>query len=310
MDLTKRPSFTRIHDANGVVVSPTTTIVFGRSVEERSDLAPSQLTSQTTTHFEIVEQDREAFSWIDADGGGGRVLLRSETDLSAFVSGLGSATVIDLTGLSHHIWAPLVKACLAGVDDLRCLYVEPKSYRRHPAPTEYELFDLSERIEGVAPIPGFATLGTYDDYIFAPLLGFEGRRFAYVVNEIEPRDDRIHPIIGVPGFRPEFPFHTFEGNMLALQNSAAIGQVSMSTANCPFSLYFVLDDLVRSHPGIPLAIGLIGTKPHSLGGVLFALLSGMKTEIVYDYPVRKTTRTQGVARVLEYGVSAFASWLR
>jgi hypothetical protein len=49
---------------------------------------------------------------------------------------------------------------------------------------------------------------------------------------------------------------------------------------------------------------LIGTKPHALGAVLFSLMSGCPTELVYDHPIRKPGRTDGTERLLVYHVSA------
>lgn len=308
--LSDRPVFTTSHESNYPMPAGVT-LVFGRSVEERSEFAGATLAASADDSFEVVAQEREAFEWSHpTTGRSGRVRVRSDRDLEAFVALLGDSAVIDVTGLSHHIWAPMVRSCVKRLRSLRCLYVEPLSYKRHTAPTEYELFDLSESIEGVAPIPGFATLGAYDDFLFAPLLGFEGRRLAYVLSEIEPRDDRIHPVIGVPGFRPEFPFFAYEGNRLALEDTGAFSQVSYARANCPFSLFYALEDLAIYNPDVPMAVALIGTKPHSLGGVLFALFSGRPVEIVYDYPVRKVQRTTGHARILEYHISAFADWVR
>ena len=38
------------------------------------------------------------------------------------------------------------------------VYVEPAEYRFSETPTEGDIFDLSERIAGITPIPGFTTL--------------------------------------------------------------------------------------------------------------------------------------------------------
>ncbi len=54
-----------------------------------------------------------------------------------------------------------------------------------------------------------------------------------------------------------------------------------------------------------MKIAPIGTKPHAFGAVLNALSRPYATEIVYDNPVRARGRSEGQARVLVYGVSAF-----
>jgi hypothetical protein len=41
--------------------------------------------------------------------------------------------------------------------------------------------------------------------------------------------------------------------------------------------------------------------------VLFSLLSPRSIELIYDHPIRKATRTEGIGRVLLYEVSAMSS---
>jgi hypothetical protein len=94
------------------------------------------------------------------------------------------------------------------------VYVEPGDYRFSASPTDVTLFDLSEKIEGISPLPGFVTLSSRPgpEALFVPLLGFEGARLAFMLEAVQPKRENIVPIIGVPGFRPEYPFYTYLGN--------------------------------------------------------------------------------------------------
>jgi hypothetical protein len=56
-------------------------------------------------------------------------------------------------------------------------------------------------------------------------------------------------------------------------------------------------------PRDTMKVAPIGTKPHAMGAVLFALASSKTVELVYDHPIRKATRTAGKARLLLYEVS-------
>ncbi len=216
-----------------------------------------------------------------------------------------------MTGLGHHVWAPLVRAALSIVEHLAVVYVEPSDYTFSRTPTEGEIFDLSERITGIAPIPGFASLSNRDDeeVCFVPLLGFEGARFAYVLEEVEPPGDRIIPVVGVPGFRPEYPFHTYLGNRLPLLRSQAWRNIRFAIANCPFALYYQLEEIAAVYPRSVMKVAPIGTKPHALGAILYAIARPGRVEVVYDHPIRKATRTAGSARLLVYHVSSFLSSL-
>ena len=234
------------------------------------------------------------------------VQLRSERQLRSIWTRVARQTIyLDITGLAHHVWAPLLKSAIATNRRVRVVYVEPAEYTLSANPTEGAIFDLSERISGVRPLPGFASLADEDDeFWFVPLLGFEGPRFAYLLEQVQPRGGKIIPIVGVPGFRLEYPYFTYIGNRLPLLDSLAWRSVRYAAANCPFSLYYALEDIAAENPFDSLKIAPIGTKPHALGAVLFSLTRPRSVELVYDHPIRKASRTSGTARLLVYYVSA------
>jgi hypothetical protein len=235
-------------------------------------------------------------------------MLRSRQQVSDFWRHFGlKSAYLDVTGLSHHVWAPLLQSAMQVLERVRVVYAEPADYSFSPNPTEGAIFDLSERVEGIRPIPGFTVLRDADeDSCFIPLLGFEGTRFAFLLEHVQPASDRVFPIVGVPGFRPEFPFHTYLGNKSVLEVAEARRRIHYAIANDPFSLYFVLEHIADRFPGSAIKVAPIGTKPHAVGAVLFAMARPDTVEIVYDHPIRSTKRTSGRARVLVYHVSAFS----
>ncbi|MDP2898918.1 MAG: hypothetical protein Q8Q12_20465 [bacterium] len=257
---------------------------------------------------QILDETRNSFRMAIA-GCSQEVLLRSSSRLAAFWSSIDRPMCyLDITGLPHHIWAPLLRSGLSACRRLAAVYVEPADYQLSPVPTEGEIFDLSEKISGIAPIPGFASLTEPADerVCFVPLLGFEGIRFAYLVEQVQPPGERIIPVIGVPGFRPEYPFHAFQANMSVLKETQAWKSVRYARANCPFSLFYLLEDIAEQYPEHQLKIAPIGTKPHALGAVLFAATSRRPVELIYDHPIRKAKRTKDTGRLFVYFVSAFA----
>lgn len=215
--------------------------------------------------------------------------------------------LLDITSMNHGVWAPLIRACAATSRKWSVVYSEPIQYKLNRSPTEGDIYDLSERIEGIASLPGFARIrrSPREDVCFVPLLGFEGTRFAHIREAVQPPGDKIVPIIGVPGFRPEFPFATLLGNRLPLMETRSWKRICYAQANCPFSLYWRLVEIKRRYPNHVLKIAPIGTKPHALGAVLFALHNPDDTELIYDHPVRKSGRTTGKARLLVYAASDF-----
>jgi hypothetical protein len=183
--------------------------------------------------------------------------------------------------------------------------VEPRDYRKSEAPTEASIYDLSERVEGIAPLPGFVSLAVGDDEsdLFVPLLGFEGARLAFALEAAQPDRRNICPVVGVPGFRLEYPFDTYFGNRAKLAETRAWQNVRFASANCPFALYQVLTELGQGKDRKRLRIATIGTKPHAVGAVLYYLDYPTATEVIYDHPVRKAQRTSGTARVCVYDLS-------
>jgi hypothetical protein len=237
-----------------------------------------------------------------------RIVIRRRTRLDEFLASLGSKAIyLDITRLGHATWAPLVRVCLESGRPFRVIYLEPETYSATPAPNVGEIFDLSERIEGIAPIPLFTSLEDKpeDETCFVPLLGFEGVRLSHMLNEVQPLARKVFPIIGVPGFQPHYPTDTYLGNAASLEKYKAYRNLRFAKSNCPFSLFYALEAIAHRFPEDQIKVGLIGTKPHALGGILFAMAKDTGVEIVYDHVKRKVGRTIGTARCLVYGISDF-----
>ncbi|MDR7141016.1 hypothetical protein J2X48_004621 [Bosea sp. BE271] len=237
-----------------------------------------------------------------------RVITRRRTQIEQFVAALGDGPIyLDITGLGHATWAPLVKVCIETNRTFRAIYLEPETYNESPSAEVGQIFDLSERIDGIAPLPLFASLDDRPDeeICFVPLLGFEGVRFSHMLNEVQPRANKIYPIIGVPGFRPHYPLDAYLGNSSPLEKYKATRNMNFAKSNCPFSLYYTLGQIRSRFPNEQMKIGLIGTKPHALGAIIFAIAHADSVELVYDNVKRKDGRTKGTARYHVYGVSDF-----
>jgi hypothetical protein len=127
---------------------------------------------------------------------------------------------------------------------------------------------------------------------------------AFAIEGVQPPLSKIVPIIGVPGFRPEYPFHTYLGNRTILSKGGVWKRARYATANCPFSAFYKLEEIAADYPGHLMKVAPIGTRPHALGAVLFALSRDRDVELVYDYPIPNPNRTAGVGTILVYEISA------
>jgi hypothetical protein len=226
--------------------------------------------------------------------------LRDAANLAKLIA--SDKLLIDISGLPHQIWAPLVKVANESGVALRVMYVEPESYKQHPSPASASTFDLSVEFGGLAPLPGFARLlapADEDKCIFVALLGFEGSRPERLILELDPTP-KVIPVVGVPGFQIEYPAFTVGCNRLFLDDYRAQSELRFAMASCPFELYKTLSDITVDYPDHYLYIAVVGTKPHALGAIKFAIDNPGRTEIMFDHPIRKEGRTKGVGLIHIY----------
>lgn len=297
-------------------VRPGAVYVYGESVEHRSHLPPDWVSNQRCHFARIEEMGYDAFGFRFS---GEEYRLRSRHDLRRFADKLleiSEAVYVDITGLNHHVWAPVVTELVSRVDatpasgiHLIGVYVEPVHYTKSGVPRPGDIFALSDRLHGIRPLPGLVRLRrlTTESARIVALIGFEGWRFDAVLARLEPDAGTVVPIIGVPGFRAEFPFYSAEGNIIPLDRDDNWTRRELATANDPFEIYHLLDAMHAKNPGTLLRIAMVGTKPHALGAVIYHARRPEFSELIYDNPVRSAGRTDSDRTVLEYDISAFVA---
>ncbi len=307
MAVNNRPVFTNEYQSvRDFLPTAGSVYIAGRSVEARSEhIDEWKERARDVTFLPVTDEESNTVTVDDAGGNTRRISLRSREQVAKFMSLVKRTTIyLDVTGLRHQTWAVLLRGALETRERVVVVYVEPGDYRPSLTPTDSDIYDLSERIEGLAPLPGFASLReTGDESCFVPLLGFEGARVSYLISQLEPPGGKIVPIVGVPGFRPEYPFATYLGNRIPMIQTQAWKKVRYAVANCPFDAYYTLEEIAADFPSHILKIAPIGTKPHAVGAVLYAIANSETVELVYDHPIRKARRTEGTARLLAYNVS-------
>lgn len=255
---------------------------------------------------EISQRRTDRVVWV-ASNSREQITCQSDSSSEGTVIGLhdsealgallcGGPVLVDISGLPHHVWAPILRAASEQGVATQVLYAEPDSYKEHPNPSSVSYFDLSVTFEGLAPLPGFARLsGPPDDEkcLFVALLGFEGNRPSSLIAQVDPMP-KVIPFIGVPGFQIEYPAFTVACNREFLDAHRAYEEIRLVRASCPFEVIKQLREVHRDYPDHYLYIAPIGTKPHALGAILYALECSEMTEIMFDHPVRKKGRTSGV----------------
>ena len=310
--MTESPLLTRMHnDWGSFALQVPSCYIHGRSSEERSSHPTAWEENYAGCQFvEVIDQGRFQFS-VEKEGTSEDIRIRSQTELTYLIESLPSERIyIDITGLETHIWAPLIRAAIGGDRRVMAVYVEPKLYRHSLNPTEGRLFDITDKFTEISSFPGFARLESVEDeskICFVPLLGFEGNRLAHAIERVDPPAGKIFPVIGVPGFRADFPFNTYIGNRVALAKDGLWKEVRFAIANSPISALDRLRTIAGEYPDHLIKVAPLGTRPHALGAVLFALTNDGQVELVYDNPTPATQRSAGTGNILIYDVTSMVA---
>ena len=56
-----------------------------------------------------------------------------------------------------------------------------------------------------------------------------------------------------------------------------------------------------------MIVAPIGTKPHAIGAILYAIKNPTKVELLYDNPKRSVQRTEGIGKILVCDISKLYS---
>ena len=158
MEIRNSPLLTRTFDDPSLFVpAPNSAYIGLHGIEERSHHSQGVIAKSTR----FLHVNREGENDFDIDFGDGEVKtisLRSRSQLNEIWTTVNTDTIyLDITGLRHHIWIPLLKSAVEAKVNLHAIYVEPDSYKASMTPTEGQIYDLSEKTLGISPIPGFAT---------------------------------------------------------------------------------------------------------------------------------------------------------
>src|SRR5438128_7917368 len=92
-------------------------------------------------------------------------------------------------------------------------------------------------------------------------MGFEGRRFIKILEEVDHDPSYVHAVFGIPAFQPGWQYVTLGTNQAALERSRA--RLYRAEANNVFDAYETADRVQAGCPTHQLIVAPIGTKPHA-----------------------------------------------
>ncbi|WP_455537462.1 hypothetical protein [Prevotella koreensis] len=278
---------------------PGSLYLFAHDPETRSKFCASSLQANNlnTTFVELEIDDQDQM--IDVTKGQ-RVSLSSSNEISEYLKKYTPTVIyIEVTGMSCRLVAPMMSYSILNDMQVYIVYSEPQQYLLNEFKKEGIHEDLSEACRGVYPLPGFVkVLPHREDPLFVAMLGFEGGRLTYLITTQQPTAERIRPVIGMPGYRIDYPFESYWGNRNSLRTTKAWERVEYAEANSIVDSYMTLKKISADNRNPEMVIAPIGTKPHAIGAILYAIKNPRKVELLYDNPKRSLSRTDGVGRIL------------
>ncbi|WP_345947709.1 hypothetical protein ABDD95_12705 [Mucilaginibacter sp. PAMB04274] len=303
--------YSTVHEkVDNLKIESNSTYIFGYSVEDRSHFV-DQLIARAEDGINFIRLeliDKERIKDCDTNE---IYFLRSSNSIQKLLLSKGNNNLyVDVTGLDNRICAALIKGSieccnLNKVINVSVLYAEPATYNIKQFKAESVFNDLSEKIEGIEPLPGFATIFPEDenDISLVALLGFEGGRFIHMLESVQAPRENVIPVIGLPGFRLEYPYVAYWGNRRPLEDTDTWRKIKFASANSLVDIYMIIAKIIKKSPDQRIKLAPIGTKPHAIGAMLVALKFPRNIELVYDNPKRNLQRTEGVGNIIESLVS-------
>lgn len=278
--------------------------IYAHDPEERSIICANTLLKHNTdTSFIEVDLNEDDDNITIVGQKNMTISLYSNNQIASLLSPY-DVVYLEVTGLSCRVAAPLLKYAMDKNVEMRIVYAEPSNYKIEEFRKMGIHQDLCETVKGIYPLPGLANLLPHQESpLFVVLLGFEGGRFSQIVQDQSPDNEKITPVIGVPGYKINYPYVSLWGNRNQLINTGSWQKLKYAEANSIVDIYFMLKRLSYENRNPEMVVAPIGTKPHAIGAILYSIKHPDKVEIIYDNPTRKTHRTDGIGKVLVCNVT-------
>ena len=278
--------------------------LYAHDAESRSDFcAPHLRKNNPETVFEQISLLEEDMMKIERDGT--VIPLTGSNEIRAFVESYNTKSVyLEVTGMSCRLVAPLLITGLKIGCEIHVVYSEPARYKIEEFQNEGLHKDLSEAVGDIYSLPGLEKVfAPKKEPLFVTLLGFEGGRLTFIIEDQQPSPASIRPIVGVPGYQLGYPYETYYGNRHSLRNKRCWHEVVYAEANSIVDAYLTLDQIAKDNTNPYMIVAPIGTKPHAIGAILYAIKHRDEVELLYDNPKRNVHRTDGIGKILSCNVT-------
>jgi len=163
------------------------------------------------------------------------------------------------------------------------VYTEPEKYKSKS--TDRNEIILTEGLDRVESIPGFAGSSMNSEDALIVILGFEGKRSKEVFNSVNPK--LTYAVNGFPSFQPGWHKISLEANLPFLQTSGASDHLFFAPAVDPFetrnTVSQIVEEIEKNNENTNITISPLGTKLQAFGVLLYAL-KNKKIKVIYPFP--------------------------
>ena len=242
-------------------------------------------------------------------------------DLQSFVSQINNESkklIIDISGFHlRFLGAFLAIISDNEWDSVICAYTEPTAYPRTEDVTPVGIsdgekgkfsggFDLNSSFWGYDEIPNLKTITSErGNYIWIAFLGFEGKRSSAVYTEISDDSSTTIPVITIPAIRPGWANYAFEANQVLFENAKiSSADIKYTDALDPYAAYNFIESISSKYPKRHLVISPLGTRPVSLGVLLYAL-KHEESEIYFVTPKESCSKIVSSGKIHIYDMLSF-----
>lgn len=205
-------------------------------------------------------------------------------------------TTIDVPSLAH-----LLDFIDSRIKKFSICYIEPVNYSKLIGSTSNinQSYQLSEDGNGLDYITPFmlSPLDKIEKYLIS--IGYESNRLAGFLSSTEEVKAEVEKniMIGIPAFNAGWENRSIDANYRFLKDT----EIHIVPADDPIQTYLNLVKLGKSanitSTNNKLIVVPIGTKPHSLGMIWFALENKGKVGMIYDFVTKIPKRTEGVKKI-------------
>lgn len=279
--------------------------LFGHDSEERShacaDFVKAKQSDVTVLELEYVDKDKmHIVGSRNPD-----IPLGSQKAIMELIQMYNCRYIyIDVTGMNVRIAAALLLRIDNSNTEIHVVYAEPQKYNLEQYHKEGKDNEWAGVIDGIMPLPGFSNFADPNaEFFFCVFLGFEGGRFSHLLKEMQPMEELIIPVFGIPGFRIEYPYNAYWSNRKGLKDTDSSSNVKYASANSIVDAYMLLNRIKKESDNKKIIIAPIGTKPHTIAAIAFAIKNFNNVEIVYDNPKKIESRSEGIGIILDCNMS-------